>query len=273
VWAFRTIPGDVGAVHNNVVVDIGATANPVLLFLAVTGFYVFEGGLPKPIGTGLIDSIVRTLNFSRASEFTSYHDVSNFSIKFGLMSSSASDFPDIWLVYNYKVDKWGRFSPGSGLVHLFDFTRGALTWTEFSALFPTWNNISPQGLQWGASLFLPSEYVQLGVLFEDGVYKLKSLTGIAASFSIAFNLIGDWFDATTINRFRLESHNEQGVSNLLLNHSYVEKIENTDVVTLQSIVARNQALSFDFMLSTNWHKFTVSGNGFLEFTGYTLNGG
>jgi hypothetical protein len=106
-WEFTLIPGEAGAMSQNVVVDVGTSENPKHIFMGFEDFYQYDGSRPLSIGTPLSETVFGELNKQYSYASKALHDRVNKLVYFYYPVASSSN-PDSCVVYNYKTGKWGR---------------------------------------------------------------------------------------------------------------------------------------------------------------------
>ena len=106
-WEFTLIPGDAGAVSQEVVVDVGTADNPVHLTMGFSDFYRYDGSRPVSIGTPLTKTVFGELNKSFSYGCMALHDRVEKNVYFYYPVGSSIN-PDKCVVYNYKTGIWGR---------------------------------------------------------------------------------------------------------------------------------------------------------------------
>jgi hypothetical protein len=106
-WEFTLIPGEAGAMSQNVVVDVGTSENPKHIFMGFEDFYQFDGSRPLSIGTPLSETVFGEMNKQYSYASKALHDRVNKLVYFYYPVASSSN-PDKCVVYNYKTGKWGR---------------------------------------------------------------------------------------------------------------------------------------------------------------------
>ena len=108
IWSFSQIPGEVGALCQEVVVNVGTPDAPRMIFMGPEDFYTFDGSRPIPIGTNRIKiEVYNELLRSKQEQCISLHDAVNSNVYF-FYPTSDSPNPDKCVVYNYRTNQWGR---------------------------------------------------------------------------------------------------------------------------------------------------------------------
>jgi hypothetical protein len=106
-WEADLIPGEGGAVSQEVVVDVGTLANPVLLSMGLENFYRYDGSRPIAIGNPLRKTVFGELNKNLTHICQALHDRVEKNVYFFYPVGSSGN-ADKCVVYNYEKDQWGR---------------------------------------------------------------------------------------------------------------------------------------------------------------------
>lgn len=184
VWDFVEVPGRVGALCNEVVVDVGTSDNPRHIFMGYEDFYSFDGSKPVPIGTNRVkEKVFGDLNRSYAESCIAQHDRTKSLIRFWYPVGSSSN-PDKCVVYNYRTDKWGR--DDRQVEAALEYIAPSLTYAGFGTNYSTYG--AAPSVTYGSSLFV-SGY-PLPAYF-DTSHELNTLTGASGSSSYTTGDIGD----------------------------------------------------------------------------------
>jgi hypothetical protein len=108
IWSFSQIPGEVGALCQEVVVNVGTPDAPRLIFMGYEDFYSYDGSRPVTIGTNRVKiEVFGQLLRSKQEQATTLHDRLNANVYF-FYPTSDSPNPDKCVVYNYRTNQWGR---------------------------------------------------------------------------------------------------------------------------------------------------------------------
>jgi hypothetical protein len=106
-WEANLIPGEAGAVSQEVVIDIGTLEDPIHLFMGSEDFYRYDGARPVSIGTPLTKTVFGDINKNLAYVSKALHDRVEKNVYFYYPVGSTGN-PDRCVVYNYKTGMWGR---------------------------------------------------------------------------------------------------------------------------------------------------------------------
>tara|TARA_R110002110_G_scaffold134855_4_gene318510 strand:+ start:2063 stop:3505 length:1443 start_codon:yes stop_codon:yes gene_type:complete len=132
VWDFSLLPGNVGAVSQEAIADIG-TAH---VFIGNNDIYLFDGSLPRPIGTPLREWFFSDLDVANKHKITNAHDFVNSLVYFYYPRLSGTGELDGCIVYNYKTNKWGLAHKEIGSV--VEYILGGYTWDTLPVT--TWDS-------------------------------------------------------------------------------------------------------------------------------------
>ncbi len=179
IWSWSLISGEVGAVSNESVVNIG-TAH---FFIGINDIWVFDGTRPAPIGEGIREWFFGDLNSTYRYNIIGQHDKANALIYWYYPSkNSTTGALDSCIVFNYKSQKWGRAN--RSIEAVLDYSSGGFTYATLLAAYPTYADLPnvPYGSPfWTASNPVPAVF--------DTTHTVKTLDGVSASSS----LTSSWF--------------------------------------------------------------------------------
>lgn len=137
-WEFSLIPGDAGAISQEVVVDVGTADNPVHIFMGFSDFYIYDGARPIPIGTPLTKTVFGELNRSFTYVCMALHDRTEKNVYFFYPVGSAIT-PDKCVVYNYKSGIWGR--DDRTVEAVVEYLSGGVTYDDLGATYSTYADL------------------------------------------------------------------------------------------------------------------------------------
>jgi hypothetical protein len=260
IWQFELIPGNAGALSQEVVVSIGTPDDPKHIFMGYDDFYVFDGARPVPIGTNRVkETVFNQLLQSRYYVAQAVHDRQNSRVYF-YYPSSDSNLPDKCVVYNYRTDRWGVDDRTIEIAT--DWATPGLTWNNLGTLYNTWDDL-PNG-QWDQAFFNSAQTIP--AVFDTN-HKLKTLTGAAGNTSITTGDLGDDSQVLLLQRLR-PRYLTAPVSATLTNYY---KMNSGDALTTDSMVSLSNG-KFDFLREARWHRFQIAMTGDWEMTGFVPEG-
>lgn len=255
VWSFQQIPGDVGALCQEVVVNVGTPDSPRLVFMGSEDFYSFDGSRPIPIGTNRVkEHVYSELLRSKQSLAIAQHDKSDSNVYFYYPTSDSVN-PDKCVVYNYRKDTWGRAD--RQIEAAVDYVVPGLTYGDLGTYYNLYGDLPnfPYGTAfWAAGSQTPAIF--------DTSHNVKTLTGPTVNSSIT---TGDWGDDQKFSLLqRLKCRYITAPTSALMTNYYRANLGDsltTDATTSQS------SGKFDVLREARWHRFRIDFTGDVELTG------
>jgi hypothetical protein len=177
VWQWTEIPGQAGCVGQDALCDISTDATPMVFFVGLDNFYIYDGTRARPVGVGKVRSwflqrLAHTFNYRI---ITSYDKESrNVRIYFPY-SGSAAGVPDNCLVYNVQNDTWG-LDDQRQIEATVQYVSSGLTWHGLGTAYATWNDLPDipyDSPYWSAGSTTPAIF--------DTSHKIQQLTGVGSS--------------------------------------------------------------------------------------------
>jgi hypothetical protein len=107
LWRWVEIPGSVGALSHEVIVDVGTAEEPRHIFMGRENFWSFDGLRPMPVGTPVRDTVFNELNRAVEDQCMALHDRMNTRIYF-YYPTTETYYPNKCVVFNYETNTWGR---------------------------------------------------------------------------------------------------------------------------------------------------------------------
>ena len=255
VWDFLQVPGTVGALCQEVVVDVGTADDPKHIFMGYEDFYAFDGSRPVPIGTNRIkETVFGAFNRSYAESCIAMHDRTKSLIFFYYPTASSSN-PDKCVVYNYRTDKWGR--DDRQIEAALEYIAPSLTYAGFGTTYSTYG--AAPDVTYGSSLFVAG--YPLPAVFNTS-HTLKTLNGTPTTSSYTTGDIGDDNVESLLSfvkpRFITAPSSGQQTN-------YYRQNMGDALVTDQTIALTNSR--FDALREARWHRVLHSFNGDWESPG------
>ena len=255
IWQFELIPGNAGALSQEVVVSVGTAEDPKHIFMGYDDFYYFDGARPVPIGTNRVkETVFNQLLQSKNYVAQAVHARQNSRVYY-YYPSSDSNLPDKCVVYNYRTDRWGVDDRQIEIAT--DWATPGLTWNNLGTLYNTWDDL-PNG-QWDQAFFNSAQTIP--AVFDTN-HKLKSLSGPAANTSITTGDLGDDAKLSLMTRLRIRFLTAP-VSASLTNFY---KLNSGDVLTTDQVTSMSNG-KFDVLREARWHRFQIAMTGDWEATG------
>lgn len=262
IWEInsRQIPGDVGAMSQEVVVNIGTPENPKHLFMGEDNFYLYDGAKPIPIGTNKVKvQVFGSLLQSRYYACAALHDRKN-SLVYFFYPVADSTLPDHCVVYNYRTDMWGL--DDRQIEAAVEYVTPGITYDSLGGSYSTYDSLPsvPYDLA-----FLNSAQPQPGIFGTD--HLIKTLTGAAGTTSITTGDIGDDVEVIDVNRVRPRFLTAP--TSATWTPSYRQSIG--DSLSSDSAVSLSSG-TFDFLREARWHRGTMTCIGDWELGVLSLEG-
>ena len=261
VWDFAQIPGNAGALSQEVVVNIGTPENPKHIFMGEDNFYLYDGSKPVPIGTNRVNQTVfGSLANSRYYACQALHDKKNFLVYF-YYPVADSVFPDHCVVYNYRTDKWGV--DDRQIQATLEYVAPGITYDSLGGYYATYDSLPSLPYD---SAFLGST-ASFPAIFDTG-NSLKTLTGAATNSSITTGDIGNDVNVATINRVRPRFLTKP--TSATWTHYY--RMNPGDSLSSDTAVALSSNGAFDFMREARWHRGMMTMVGDWELPALSIEG-
>ena len=257
VWEINVnqIPGNAGALSQEVVVDIGTADNPKHIFMGEDDFYVYDGSRPLPIGTNRIkQEVFGNLFQSRTSFCKAQLDKKNSLVRFYYPTIDTTK-PNSCRVYNYRTDKWGV--DDRQIEAAVDYVAPAVTYDGLGSLYATYDDLPVRSYDSG---FLGSTQTQPAIFSTS--HLLQTLTGPAGSTSFTTWDLGD--DAALITATRVRPRFITAPTTAMMTNYY--KMSSGDSLTADQTVSINNG-KFDFLREARWHRLQFAYTGDWEQSG------
>jgi hypothetical protein len=256
VWEFTPIPGDAGALSQEVVVNIGTPENPKHIFMGNDDFWIYDGSKPVRIGTNRVKNKVFTeLVGSRYYACTALHKPKEGLVHF-YYPSSDSTIPDKCVVYNYLTDKWGR--DDLQVEAVLEYVAATVTYDGLGALYATYDDFPMLGYD---PAFVGDTAAQPAIF--NTSHLVKTLTGPTATASLTTGDYGDDETFTTLTRIRprfLTAPTTARLTNLYRNNS-------GDGLTIDATTDLSSG-KFDVLRDSRWHRLQMDFTGDWELSGF-----
>jgi hypothetical protein len=257
IWSFDQIPGEVGAMSQEAVVNIGTPENPKHLIMGLDNFYLYDGSKPVPIGTNRVkNTVFGNLLQSRYYACQALHDRTN-SLVYFYYPVADSVLPDHCVVYNYRTDQWGQ--DDRQIEFATDFVPAAKTYGQLGSFYNTYNDFP--ALPYGVA-FLGST-IRLPAIFDTN-HNINTLTGAAATTSITTGDFGD--DELVIALSRVRPRFITKPSAATMTNYY--KMNEGDSLTTDAATQLSAAGAFDVLRDARWHRALFTFTGDWEMTGF-----
>lgn len=243
IWSFTQIPGEVGALCQEVVVNIGTPEQPKHIFMGSDNFYSYDGSRPVPIGNNLREKVFNEELFRTYSYLSlSLHDRQKGNVYFFYCSSNTLT-PDKCVVYNYRTGLWGRDDRTIEMV--VDYIAGGTTYDGLGSSYVTYDSmpsLSYDALFATAGTSVPSLFTT--------THSLYSLTGAATTSTFTTGDYGDTQMMSCLSRV-IPRFITAPASGTMINYYRNASGDslNTDMTTPMDSNSR-----FDVIREARWHR-------------------
>jgi hypothetical protein len=255
IWMFSLVPGPVGCVSHEAIVNAG----DFHLIIGDGDFYLFDGTRPRPIGDGIKKWFFTNALPSRLKDTQSYHDPIE-GVAYWFYVSNAGSAIDSWVAYNYKTGQWGAGSL-TGVESVVNYLASAFNATDLAS------GIAPgyaygTGISGGAPLNTES---MRRLAFFDNTHALKELSnGNTAAGELMTSDIGDDSGAFTLLKRVTPIYHIAPASATLSAYSRPTMAPLPAIASPTATAAQNSQSRFDFMTSGRVHRVKLSLTGFAE---------
>ena len=258
IWEFRLIPGEVGAISHDAIVDISTSSNPMHIFMGDDDFYLFDGARPIPIGDGRVkQTVFGQLSRSNQKLSCAAHD-QNASIVYFFYPSAAGNQLDKCVVYNYKTDTWGR--DDRTIQFAFNYITPTTTYADVGDLYSTYDSL-PE-IEYG-SAFLSANQPTPAIY--NGTNILQQLNGSSSTSSITTGDHGDDDMQTLLHRVKISYISNPTTSQM----TNLYKLDSGDSETTDQTVSASSD-RFDVLREARWHRFQFEFTGDWEGSGHRV---
>jgi hypothetical protein len=251
-WDFTQIPGDAGALTNNVVVDVGTADNPIHLTMGYDDFYIYDGSRPIPIGNPVRQTVFGELNRAFVHACMTLHDRNNQRVYFYYPSGSAIT-PDKCVVYHYKRNMWGR--DDRTIEAAVEWVQPGVTYDGLGALYSTYADFPSSSYD---TAFLSAGFPSPGIFNTSHVF--QTLDGTSTSSAMT---TGDYgADAFVSLLSRVQPQFLTKPTSATMTNYYRENLG--DSLTTDTTIAMDSKGRFDVLRSANWHRAAFAFTGEVE---------
>lgn len=255
-WAFTEVPGEVGAMCQEVVINVGTPEDPRHIFMGFEDFYSFDGSRPIPIGIGWVkEQVFGELNKQYSFASIALHDRVNSRIYFYYPVAS-SVLPDKCVVYNYRTKKWGRDDRQIEIA--VEYISAGVTYDDLGSLYSTYNDLPMLSYD---SPFWSSGFPTPAII--NTSHTVQTLNGASVGSSLTSGDMGNETDFTLLSRVRprfLTAPTSATLTNFYRNNL-------GDSLTTDQTVNLSSG-RFDFLRSARWHRVRMEFSGDVEIPGF-----
>ncbi len=253
VWQWDQVPGEIGCVGPEAVVDIGGQH----FFVGADNFWLYDGTRPIPIATGQVrqwfyDDLSATYRYRVMVNY----DRQNARVWVFYPSVSSTDGScDRALVYHLITKQWGRAN--RSIQACLTFVAPGLTWDTFSSIGATWDSLP--SIPWDSQAYQAAGR-SLGVF--DTSNNLKTLNGQSDASSFTTGDVGDDWSATLLSAVRLRFLRQPSASTAT---GYSRSVEGAALSTRSTATYSDG--KYDLLQGDRWHRAAFSFTGDVEVLG------
>lgn len=252
LWGFKEVPGNFGAVCQEAVIDVGTPEQPKHIFMGLDDFYMFDGARPVPIGNNRVkETVYSTIQRGKMDQCIALHDRVNSLIYFFYPVADSVN-PDKCVVYNYRVDKWGRDDRQieAGL----EYVSAGLTYDDLGTSYGTYADL-PDSPYDTAFINVSAPYPAI----IDTLHVLKIIRGAAGDSSYTFGDLGDDTQLTLLTRAKPRFFTQPTSSNVI--NYYRNNLG--DSLTLDATTPMLSS-RYDVFREARWHRLRFDHTGNVE---------
>ena len=253
VWDFQLIPGDAGCSSQEAVVNIGTPDNPVHIFMGNNDFWRFDGARPIPLGGPLRNTVFSELSETYAYKIKTLHDRQNARVYFYYPSVSGGGAIDKCVVYQYRIDMWGR--DDRTVEAVMEYISGGITIANWGTIHATIADI-PSNLSFNSSFWTSGERA-LG--FFDATHTLYSLNATPTGCSFTLGDMGDDSGYYLLSRVKPKWLTKPTSATMT---NYHKESLGDDLTTGTTTTMGSSR--FDILKSARWHRLKFDCGGSTE---------
>lgn len=256
VWQWDQVPGEVGCVGPEAVVDIGGAH----IFIGEDNIWQFDGTRPIPIATG----VIRQAFFDDGSATYRYRAMVNYDRQKSLVwifyasSNSTTGIADRAIVYNLVSKTWGRADMTAQAV--VNFIVPGITWDTLDTVATTWETLPD--LPWDSQAWQAGGRA-LAVF--NASNQLRTLTGSSTGGSITTGDYGSDAQVSYSPEVRLRYLTAPTSATAT---GYTRQVMGGALTTNSTVTQADGKL--DIRQSGRWHRYSVTFTGGVEVTGIDL---
>ncbi|TXH46562.1 MAG: hypothetical protein E6Q97_29290 [Desulfurellales bacterium] len=252
IWSWQLIPGEIGALSQECVVDIGVAH----IFVSHDDIYLYDGSRPVSIGAPLKEwFFAGDLNQTYKYRTKGVHDRVNSVVYFFYPSKNGGGEVDSYIAYNYKSQKWGY---GMMTIQVMaEYISGSVTYDTITG---SWTYDTMPAIAYDSPFWLAASPI---LAFVNTANKVQTLTGISGSSSITTGDIGDDDLYSTLTKVRLQAI--KAPTSATLTHYTRPTLGGTLVTRTSSSLTDGK---FDVLWSARWHRLKIDFTGDYEITAF-----
>jgi hypothetical protein len=252
-WEANLIPGEAGAVSQEVVVDIGTAENPIHLVMGFEDFFRYDGSRPVSIGTPLTKTVFGEINKNLTYVCQALHDRTEKNVYFYYPVGNSGN-PDKCVVYNYKTNQWGR--DDRTIEAVVEYIQAGITYDELGDHYSTYDdlpNASYDTAFWSAGFPSPAVF--------NTSHRVQTLDGPSQNSAMILGDYGADENVTMLSRVQpLFTTKPEAAT---MTNYYRDNLG--DDLTVDETVVMDSKGRFDVLRSANWHRAQFEFTGDVEF--------
>lgn len=261
IWDWQLVPGEIGAVSQKAVANIGTPEDPKHIFMGYDDFYVFNGARPVPIGTDWVKETVFAQSLrARLFESIALHDSQKNLVYFWYAGVDSIN-PDRCVVYNYRMNRWGRADRQIEMA--FEFITPSLTYQGFGSFYTNYGDVDLDDVIYANPAWVSGNAVP--AIF-DTSHVLRTLDGVSVSSSLTTGDIGD--DEYEILLRQVKPRYLTAPNSAVLTNYFRQNLGDS-LSTDGSIAQANSR--FDVLREARWHRVSIAFDGPVELPGLVLD--
>lgn len=261
IWRWQLVPGDVGAVSQEAVVNVLINGSPAHIFAGFDDIYIFDGTRPVSIGGPI-------KNWYNANSSAQYryktqimHDRGKQTIYIYLPDSSGN--LTTCVPYNYRTNKWGYLGTITAIESALEYLNAGITYDGLGTFYSTYDDlpaISYDSPFWTSGAPVPAIF--------NSSHVLQSYTGTPGASAIYFGYTGSNDNFRTLTRIRPNfSLYPAGV--VTCDVKYTQNLGDPAPSTIATSTLSNGKM--DVLKSSKWcAPYFAVASGDYELNGYSL---
>ena len=256
VWAWTRVPGDVGCSGAESVVVVGTRH----FFVGPDDFYMFDGTVPRPIGTPVREWFFGQLSRTYRDRIIGVADPVRDLVYWYYPAEGTNGNLYSCLVYNIKTDRWGRFD--TNITTAVQYSSGQVTYDALGGMYATYDdlpNIAYDSPFWLADQSIP------GVFLGD---KLHSLTGVPGDSTFITGDYGDLENYTFLTRLQPRWVKRPSTGWAQGTNFFRDELDGQPLFPGDTVEMSEGR--FDFRRSARWHRFRVDQRGSATVNGLSI---
>lgn len=261
IWRWQLLPGDIGAVSQEAVVNVLINGSPAQIFAGFDGFYIFDGTRPISIGDQLKNWYNANASAQYRYKIQAKHDRNKQTVYFYLPDSNGN--LTFCAPFNYRTNKWGYISNIDPVEAVLEYLGDGVTYTSLGTLYTTYDSlpaISYDSPFWTSGAPVPSVF--------NSSHVLQTYTGTPGSSGVNFGYTGSNDGFTTLTRIR-PNFSVYPTGAFSCNVLYTQNLGDQSPSSIATSNLSNGKM--DVLKSSKWcaPQFSCNGGDY-ELNGYTL---